>query len=107
MASVLTAGARQFSPNLIAFAAANGVLEYLVPMLEITRDIFSTARRVEVYLEEDPEIANERYIVYDVTVAKLSVEQATQGNRLWGRELLRIFPYPRNCLPVLRLDLAE
>ena len=104
---VLTPGTKQFSPDLIAFAEENGVGDSLSPLLEMTRRIFPTARRIDVYLEEDPEIANERYIVYDVAVPGQSPDQATEAHHLWGKELLRVLPYPRDCLPVLRLDLAE
>ena len=56
--------------SLVA-AVRNGVAECLPKLLEATRQIFPTAERIQVYLEDDPEIADDWHIMIDVTVRGL------------------------------------
>ncbi len=51
-----------------AFAEEAGVAAYLLPMLEATDRVFPNARRRAVVVTEDPEIAYDRHIVFEVEV---------------------------------------
>jgi hypothetical protein len=53
-------------PDVLAYAAEKGVAQFLLPHLELTKRIFPAARRLEVVLEEDPEIADLTFIVFKV-----------------------------------------
>ena len=45
-------------PEALAFAAEQGVAAYLPAVLQMTQRRFSDARRLAVWVEEDPEIPN-------------------------------------------------
>ena len=55
-------------PEVVEFATQQGVEEYLPKILEMTRRIFSGVD-VKVVVENDWEIPDERYIVFEVAVA--------------------------------------
>jgi hypothetical protein len=107
MAAPVLAVESQLSQEAMNLAAQHGIQERVREMVEITKGVFPTARRFEVYVEDDPDIPNERYIIYDVKIPEFSLDQAWEARQLWGKELLRVFSYPRNFLPVLRLDFAD
>lgn len=84
-------------PEVLAFAREQGVEQFLAPLLELTRQIYPSATRFEIFTEDDPEIANDRHIVFELDVP-LTVEQAVEADRRWGEGWLRIEPYPRSCV---------
>ena len=90
-----------------AFAAAQGLEQLLAPLPEMTKCIFPSARRLEGTLEEDPEIAGLRFIVFEVEVAGLDVPGAVSARRQWLREVLRYCPPPGACAFVLGLELVK
>jgi hypothetical protein len=96
-----------FPADVLAFAATNQVEECLQPLLEATHRIFPTARFVKVQIDDDPEIRDDRHILYNVQVAGLSLDESRAAEKQWIEELLRI------CLPVrawvfrLRMDLKR
>jgi hypothetical protein len=59
-----------------------------------------------VSLAEDPELANERSIVFDVVVPP-DVEQSLADNRRWNDELFACCPAPLVCTFVLSMDLSD
>ena len=83
--------------EVIAFARERGVEQYLPRLIELTRQVYPGATRFEVFTEDDPEIANDRHIVFELD-APLTVEQALEADRRWGEGWLRIEPYPRSCV---------
>lgn len=94
-------------PDVAAFAAAHGVAECLPRMLEATKTIFPAARRIEVVLEEDPEIADFHYLVFEVEVANLEVAQAVAAQQQWGRASLQLCPVLPTLAFCLGLELRE
>src|SRR5207302_3758916 len=62
------------SPEVLAFAAEQGVSAYLPAVLAMTQRLFPDARRFAVLVEDDPEIANDRHIVIEVDVTGLDAE---------------------------------
>jgi hypothetical protein len=84
-------------PEVVAFAREQGVEQYLAPLIELTRQVYPSATRFDVFVEDDPEIANDRHIVFELD-APLTVEQSLQADNRWGEGWLRIEPYPRSCI---------
>src|SRR5438105_15273334 len=97
----------EWTQEVSDFAAEQGVGQYLPAVLEMTRRLFPTARRLAVRLEADWEIADQSYIVFEVEVVGWDVPQAVTARREWICELRRC------CLPtrpgpfVLGLELVE
>ncbi len=83
--------------EVLAFAREQGVEPYLSPLIEWTREVYPCATRFEVFAEDDPEIANDRHIVFELDVP-LDVEQSLEADRRWGEGWMRIYPYPRTCI---------
>jgi hypothetical protein len=98
---------RPWSADVAVFAAAQGVEEALPLLLEATRRIFPSAQRLEVHLEDDPEIANERYIVYKVELTGIDVPQAVEAHSRWHGHLLNCCPRSQACLFQLDMELVE
>jgi hypothetical protein len=84
-------------PDVVAFAREQGVEQYLTPLIELARQVYSTATRFEVLTEDDPEIANDRHIVFELDVA-LDVEQALEADERWREGLFRVVPAPLVCV---------
>lgn len=96
-----------FSPDVRAFAIASQVEDCLQPLLEATHRIFPTARFVRVQIDDDPEIREDRHILYNVQIAGLSLEQSRAAGKQWNQELFRICSPLRSCVFRLRLDLKR
>jgi hypothetical protein len=50
------------------FRAGTRVEKYLAPLIEWARQVYPSATRFEVFTEDDPEIANDRHIVFELDV---------------------------------------
>jgi hypothetical protein len=82
--------------EMLAFAREQGVEQYLPGLIELARQVYPGATRFEVFVEDDPDIAD-RYIVFELDVP-LSVEEALEADRRWQAGWLRTYPYPRTCV---------
>ena len=103
----MTAPSPSFPADVTAFAAESGVTEYLVPVWEMTRRVFPTARRIAPVLEYDPEIAGLRWIVFEVEIGGMTVEQYVDLHWEWDRELFKICPSTHVCDVGLHLDIRD
>ena len=88
-----------------AFADEQGVAAYLPAVLERTRRVFPAARRLAVLVADDPEIPDDRHIVFEVDVP-LTVPEALAAERRWSEELFQICPAPLVCVFRLSTDLV-
>lgn len=88
-----------------AFAAEQGVSAELPAVLELTRRVFPTAA-VSAFVEDDPEIADDRHIVVGATGARLTVDQALEKRNEWHHGLFACCPAPLVCVFRLGLQLA-
>lgn len=95
--AVSTAPHPVIPPEVIAFAREQGVEKYLPELVELARQVYPSATRFEVFTEDDPEIANDRHIVFELDVP-LTVEQSLEADRRWGDGLFRICPAPLVCV---------
>jgi hypothetical protein len=95
--------------DVVAFAAAEGVGHCLAPLLEITRRLFPTTSHMGVFLEEDPEIQDDRHVTFHLQLpgqAKAESRDATfAAECAWNREVLHLCTPPKAFLFRLRLDL--
>lgn len=94
MASLTTLPLPEVSPEVYAFAEKAGVADYLPAVLAMTRRIFPTWP-LRVYLEDDPEIADERYIVLELQMPdEVKVDCAVELHWQWSGEIFRHCPSP-------------
>jgi hypothetical protein len=84
-------------PEVVTFAREQGVEQYLPELIEWARQVYPTATRFEVFTEDDPEIANDRHIVFELDVP-FTVEEALRVDRQWREGLFRIVPAPLVCV---------
>lgn len=85
-------------PDVVAFAEKQGVGEYLPAVLAMTRRIFP-ASPIEVFLEEDAEIANDWHIIVEVQVpADSGVEELIATHEVWSKEIFRNCPATHVCI---------
>jgi hypothetical protein len=96
-APVSTATTWQWPPDVLEFAAQQQVEAFLIPLLEATRQLFPTARNLRVFLEDDPEIRDDRHIVVEVAVPQQDLPNYIQAQHRWTDELYRICPAPLVC----------
>jgi hypothetical protein len=95
-----------FSREVLTYAVANRVEDYLQPLLETTHRIFPAARWVKVQIEDDPEIRDDRHILFEVKVPDVGLENARRARKAWIEELFRVCPAPLVCVFRLSLDLG-
>jgi hypothetical protein len=98
-----TASPPTLSPEVLAFAAEQGVMPYLLPVLEMTSLIFP-GRPLNVIVDEDPEIANDRHIVIDVDVTGFDADQMFEGHQRWINDIFHHCPSTHVC--VFRLGIV-
>lgn len=96
----------QWPADVLALAAEKKVEPYLEPMLELTRRAFPTASWIKVRMQQDPELRDERCILFDVQVA-LTPQEAGTARKQWIREALGICPAPLITVFSLFLDLVD
>jgi hypothetical protein len=90
--------------EVVAFAREQEVEQYLPQLVDWARQVYPSATRFEVFTEDDPEIANDRHIVFELDVP-LDVEQALEADRRWHRGVFKIVPAPLVCVFRLSADL--
>jgi hypothetical protein len=91
-------------PDVEKFAAEVGVSEYLGPVMEMTRRVFSSARRIAVFTEEDAEIAGLWAIVIEVRVTEGNVDRLVEQHRRWTADLFHYCPSTHVCWFCLSVD---
>ena len=94
-ATTTTAPQPVVNADTLAFAQEQGVAEILPRLIEWTREVYPTATRFDVFVEDDVSLPL-RYIVFELDVA-LSVEQSLAAERHWHEGWARIYPSPREC----------
>jgi hypothetical protein len=84
------------SAEVRAFAEHEGVTAYLPAVLEMTRRIFPVAP-MQVIVEEDPEIRDDRHIVIEVAVPDWDADQLYDAQRRWTQEVFEHCPSTHVC----------
>lgn len=91
--------------EVLEFAREQGVEQFLQGLIALSHSTFPATRRFEILLEEDPEIADDRHIVFRLAVP-LGVRQSLTADRQWIEGLSRLCPKARMYLFRLSLDLV-
>ena len=86
------------------FAREQGVEPYLPELIELARQVYPSATRFDVFVEEDPEIAKDRHIVFELDIPN-NLEQAREANHRWHTGVFEIVPAPLVCVFRLSADL--
>jgi hypothetical protein len=97
--------AHTWPADVLAFAVQNKVDAYLDPLLDATLKLFPTARSIENFLEDDPEIRDDTYIVFEVRVPRTDVPDFVQMQHAWIDELNRVCPASSVGMFLLGLEL--
>src|SRR5688572_19736002 len=68
--------------EVLAFAQEKGIVECLTGLIELTRELYPTARKFEVYLEDELAGPPGKFITFDVHIP-LSVEESVARKTEW------------------------
>jgi hypothetical protein len=105
-AQAVSAGPSPVIPEEVtAFAREQEVEQCLPGLVALSLRIFPSATRFEVLLDDDPEIADDRHIVFRLAVP-LDVPQSLAADRQWIEGLYLVCPNSRVCVFRLSLDLT-
>jgi hypothetical protein len=89
-----------------AMAAGEGVDQYLQPLVDMTRQVFPSARCLKVQVEDDPVIEDDWRIVF-VIEAPLAVPDAVQAIHQWYERLFECCPPAQACFFRLGFRVVE
>ncbi len=90
--------------DVLAFAREQGVEHYLPELIELIRQVYPSATRFDIFTEDDPEIANDRHIVFELDVP-IDGETARDADLKWHEGVFEIVPAPLVCHFRLSADL--
>jgi hypothetical protein len=102
-----TKAAWTWTQDVLSYAVEHGFDQYLDPVLEMTKRVFSNARHIAVCLEPDWEIPDLWFVVFDVEVAGMSPEKASEAQWRWCSELPRECCLRPDCNIVLSVELND
>ena len=91
MTPTLTLPLPTVSADVRAFALERGVEAYLDPLLAAARRVWPHSR-IEVLVEDDPELSYNRQIVFDADMNGRSADEQSAAHRQWTDELFRCCP---------------
>jgi hypothetical protein len=94
------------SNKVAPFAAEHGVDQYLPDVLEMTRRVFPCTRRIDVFVEEDAEVPEDRRIIVEVEV-QLPPSEAVAAQHRWNREISQCCPSTNSWVFVLGMWVVE
>lgn len=94
MPSTTTLPLPTVSAEVQDFAAACGADAYLPPLVAAARRIFPESR-IEIHVEDDPEIPGNRQIVFEVEENGRDASEQVAAHSRWTEELLRSCPATR------------
>lgn len=80
----------QWSPEVLAYAAEQGVGQYLEPLREATLRVYPNARSLHVFKEDDHELRDVRWILFEVRVPEEELANIVATSHQWSAELFRI-----------------
>src|SRR5262245_17068295 len=94
------------SSEVLTFAREQGVDLVLPGLIALSHRIFPSAGRFQILVEEDPEIADDRHIVFRLEVP-LDVPQSLEADRQWIEGPYRLCSKALVCVFRLSLDLVS
>ncbi len=91
MTSLTTLAPPLVSTEVRAFAAEKGVEQYLSELAAIARHLFPDSR-INLVVADDPEIADNRQIVFEVNENGRDADAQVAAHWKWTEELVRLCP---------------
>jgi hypothetical protein len=97
--SVMPASAKvwQWPAEVVSFAERFEAASYLEPLRKATLRMFPEAVELSVFLQDDPEVRELTFLVFELQVPRNAVPNFVEAQRRWVAEYLRICPSPRSC----------
>ena len=83
-------------PDVLAFAEEQGVAGCIPQLIDWVREVFPSASRLVLLLEDDPEIPDDWHILFEVD-APVDVPGYVAAHQRWNEGLFRICPSPFTC----------
>ncbi len=106
MTSPATASLREsYSTEVLEFAGQHQVADFLDPLRLALERQFPAAHSIAIRLDEDPEIRDDRHLVFEVRVSRADVPDFRAAKQRWHEELFGFCPAPLVCL--FRLSLIR
>src|SRR6266481_8747058 len=90
-------------PEVEVFAAHEGAAPYLHEVIRMTNRVFPNCG-INLLVEDDPEIADDRHIVLEVKT-NMEVAEALEARFEWDRQLFSVCPVPLVCVFRLGLEI--
>jgi hypothetical protein len=91
------------APEVYEYAKKHGIEGPLERLLEATPRIYPNAKSIRVFMEQDVEIKDMWFIVFEVFVLMADYPDYIAAGNLWSEEWMRAYPYPRNHSFVMHL----
>ncbi len=82
------------SREVKAFARERGLMPHLPAILDVLCRVFSDANRIVAEVHEDPEIADLRWLLFEVEVPWKNSKRALQAREEWHDALAALCPAP-------------
>ncbi|OAI38813.1 hypothetical protein AYO40_06345 [Planctomycetaceae bacterium SCGC AG-212-D15] len=95
------------SPEVAEYAASRGWTDHITAMVDAVHSLFPDGGVVSVYLEDDSEIGDLRFVVFEVRPHGLTVEEMVEAQRRWSEEMRQRLPPPYHYHLVLGLEPAS
>ena len=103
MSALTDAKTWQWSPEVVAYAAKYDVADYLEPLRQATLRVFPTASGLQVYLEDDPEIRDLTFLIFEIQMPEKDVTNWRDAHRRWSDAFYAVLSPPYQCPFALRL----
>jgi hypothetical protein len=100
------AASREWPADVLEFAIAHQVDQYLPAVLEMTRQVFPAARDISVRMEEDMEDADDWRILWTIHVPLSWAEYPDYVNR-WFTELHKVCPSTHGVWFLPQIEVIE
>jgi hypothetical protein len=104
-APVTAATEKPWPADVLEFASTHNLRPYLNPLMEATERVLPTAHRIRITLEQDPEIADDRHIVFHADVPAADVPDFVGAVHRWNEALYTCCPAEVSCSFGLSLQL--
>jgi hypothetical protein len=80
-------------PEVVAFAAQQGVAQFLPSVVEFTRRVFRSCP-LSISIGQDAEDETHRYVALDVNVTSLDPDQLMAAQLAWSANIFSVCPAP-------------
>jgi hypothetical protein len=91
------------SPEVCEYARKHGIEPTVQQLIDVTPRLYPTARSIRVFMEQDAEIEELWFLVFEVEVPKVDVPDCLAAEKRWLDEKRKAYPYPRNHAIILHL----